>query len=123
MPNAKDKRGGKPPHASWTTVREELVLSLVHAYRMYLEAATLTEQEERRARNIKSAERVRGELRALIPHSQLGPIMRHCLSNELNYLDARRAALRADALTQALSLMYGARAAQQSAPPETVGEG
>jgi hypothetical protein len=106
MPSPKDKRGGRPPHATWTTEREESVLTRVHAYRMYLDAATLTVQEECRARNLKNAERVRGELRALIPQSHFGPLMRHCVCDELDYLDSRRAALRTDALAQALSLMY-----------------
>jgi len=44
MSNRKAKRRAKPPHARWTTLREESVFSLVHAYRMYLEVATLTEQ-------------------------------------------------------------------------------
>ena len=60
MSNRKAKRRAKPPHARWTTLREESVFSLVHAYRMYLEVATLTEQEECRARNLKNAKRVRG---------------------------------------------------------------
>ena len=67
MSNRKAKRRAKPPHARWTTLREESVFSLVHAYRMYLEVATLTEQEECRARNLKNAKRVRGQLRELIP--------------------------------------------------------
>jgi len=52
--------------------REESVFSLVHAYRMYLEVATLTEQEECRARNLKNAKRVRGQLRELVPQCILG---------------------------------------------------
>ena len=79
MSNRKAKRRAMPPHARWTTLREESVFSLVHAYRMYLEVATLTEQEECRARNLKNAKRVRGQLRELIPQVHFGPLMRHCV--------------------------------------------
>ena len=106
MSNPKAKRRAKPPHARWTTLREESVFSLVHAYRMYLEVATLTEQEECRARNLKNAKRVRGQLRELIPAVRFGALMRHCVCVELDSLDARRAALNADVWAQALSLMY-----------------
>ena len=86
--------------------REESVFSLVHAYRMYLEVATLTEQEECRARNLKNAKRVRGQLRELIPQVRFGALMRHCVCVELDSLDARGAALNADVWARALSLMY-----------------
>ena len=82
MSNTKAKRGAKPPHAPWPTVREESVFSLVHAYRMYLEVATLTEQKECRARNLKNAKRVRGQLRELIPAVRFGALMRHCVCVE-----------------------------------------
>ena len=60
---------------------------------MYLKVATLTEQEECRARNLKNAKRVRGQLRELIPQVHFGPLMRHCVCVELDSLDARRVAL------------------------------
>jgi hypothetical protein len=121
MSNPKEKRGVSPPHAPWT-VREESVFSLMHAYRMYLEVATLTEDEECRARNLKNAKRVRGLLHDLIPQLHFGSLMRHCVCGELDSLDARRAALSADVWAQALSLMYPMGAPQQSGLPERVGE-
>jgi hypothetical protein len=85
---------------------------------MYLEAATLTELEERRVHNLKRADRVRAQLHGLIAQSALfGPLIRQCISHELDYLDARRAELCADALAQALSLMYPTRVPQQTVPP------
>jgi hypothetical protein len=93
MSNGNAKRRATPPHARWTTVREESVFGLVHAYRMYLEVATLTAQEECRARKLKNAKRVRGQLRELVPQCILGRLCVICVCVELDSLDARRVAL------------------------------
>jgi hypothetical protein len=107
MSNPKAKRRAKPPQARWTTVRaRSQFLASYMPTACNLEVATLTEQEKCRARNLKNAKRVRGQLRELIPQVRFGALMRHCVCVKLDSLDARRAALNADVWAQALSLMY-----------------
>jgi hypothetical protein len=99
-----------------TMVYEKLVLSHMHACRMYLEVAAVTEQEECRARNLKSAERVRENLRALSKQPPVPtPARRILIHRELARLDARYAALSADTLAHALSLMYPTTGPKQTA--------
>lgn len=102
---------------SWPTVYEKLAFSQVHCYRMYLDVAACTTQNDRRARNLDRAERVREQLPELT--ERLGSAARDAIAVELARLDTRRAALCEAALSEALSLMYAA----PQRPPEQVDVG
>jgi hypothetical protein len=77
---------------------------------MYLEAAALAIEPERKERNLVNGERVRNQLRELMGARWplLSQRQRNVLNSQLRHLDERRAVLSTEALLEALSLMYRA---------------
>jgi hypothetical protein len=87
-------------------VRRGFIENQMHACRMYLQVAAVTEQAERKERNLANAERVRERLDALMSGALLEQPERLRLQHDLAALDEERADLRTDMLVTALSLMY-----------------
>jgi hypothetical protein len=86
----------------------QFIRNMLHAYRMYLEAAAVTKDRDRKERNLAHAERTRGTLSELIRdrNHSLEQSDRGLIEVELAQLDERRNELRAEVLQEALSLLY-----------------
>jgi len=81
------ERGGHAADSPWSLPYEQLILSQLHDYRMYLEVATYTTQDARKAGSLAHAERIHKRLNDLSGQLALLPAARSaCIKAQLTGL-------------------------------------